>query len=112
MNATSPQGATPATTPHKAARRRRAMGLLIAATTTLLSLGLAGPAFAMTVPHVGEGTPGPAIPLATPTVKVISTGIATWQIALIAIGAALLGAAVVLLASRLRPARRAAAATA
>jgi hypothetical protein len=31
--------------------------------------------------------PGPAILLATPTVKVISTGIATWQIALIAIGA-------------------------
>jgi hypothetical protein len=112
MNATSPQGTTPATPARKATSRRRTLGILIAVTTSLLSLGLTGPAFAMTVPHAGEGTPGPAIPLATPTVKVISTGVSTWQVALIAIGTALLGAAAVLLASRLRTARWAAAASA
>jgi LPXTG-motif cell wall-anchored protein len=37
---------------------------------------------------------------------VISTGLASWQVALIAAGAALIGAAVVLLASRVRSARR------
>jgi hypothetical protein len=108
MTATSPQSASPATPARKATLRRRTVGFLIAATTSLLSLslGLTGPAFAMMVPPAGQGTPGPAIPLSTPTVKVISTGISAWQVGLIAIGAALLGAAAVLLASRLRPARR------
>jgi hypothetical protein len=74
MTATSPQSASPATPARKATLRRRTVGFLIAATTSLLSLGLTGPAFAMMVPPAGQGTPGPAIPLATPTVKVISTG--------------------------------------
>ncbi|HEY3981553.1 MAG TPA: hypothetical protein VGM79_30155 [Streptosporangiaceae bacterium] len=112
MNVTSPQGSTFETRARKATvRRRRITGFLIAATTSLLSLGLSGPAFAMMVPP-GGSTRGPSIPVAAPAVKVISTGVSTWQVALIAIGAALLGAAAVLLVSRLRPARRAAAASA
>ncbi len=51
----------------------------------------------MMVPPGGELRPRPVNPLATPTVKVISAGVATWQVALIAIGAALIGAAAVLL---------------
>jgi hypothetical protein len=84
----------------------RILGLAAAVIAGLLSLGLAAPAFAMTVPHVGEGTPGPAIPVAPPTIKVISTGLASWQVALIAAGAALLGAAIVLLGTRWQQARR------
>jgi hypothetical protein len=112
MNVTSPQGSTSETLARKATvRRRRIIGFLIAATASLLSLGLTGPAFAMTVAP-GGSTQGPSIPVAAPAVKVISTGVSTWQVALIAIGAALLGAAAVLLASRLRPAHRATAASA
>ena len=48
----------------------------------------------MTVAPGGGGTAVPAIPTAAATVSV---GVATWQVALIAAGAALLGAAVVLL---------------
>ena len=112
MNATSPQHSSiPTIVARKAvSRSRRAVGLVIAATVSLLRLGLTAPAFATIVPPGGGGTTGPAIPLATPTVKVINDGVATWQVALIAAGATLLGAAVVLLAARLRPARRAAAA--
>jgi hypothetical protein len=99
MNTTSPQYRTiPATLARKAAfRTRRAVGLVIAATVSLLSLGLTAPAFAMTVAPGGGGTGGLAVPPATATV---SAGLATWQVALIAAGAALLGAAVVLLARR------------
>jgi hypothetical protein len=105
MNTSSPQHRTiPATLARKAAfRTRRAVGLVITATVSLLSLGVGGPAFAMTVAPGGGGTGGLAIPPATATV---GAGLATWQVALIAAGAALLGAAVVLLAARLRPAHR------
>jgi hypothetical protein len=88
------------------------MGFVIAATVSLLSMGLTAPAFAMIVPPGGGGTANPANTLAAPTVKVISDGVATWQVALIAVGAALIGAVVVLLATRLRPAHQAAAAPA
>jgi hypothetical protein len=112
MNTTSPQhrtGSQPRTGPailaRKAAfRTRRAVGLVIAATVSLLSLGAGAPAFAMAVAPGGGAAAGSV--LATPTVQVISVGLATWQVALIAAGAALLGAAVVLLARRLRPAHR------
>jgi hypothetical protein len=111
MNTTSPQHRTgsqprtgPATQARKAAfRTRRAVGLVIAATVSVLSLGVGAPAFAMTVAPGGGATGRLAIPPATATVSV---GVATWQVALIAAGAALLGAAVVLLAARLRPAHR------
>ena len=112
MNTTSPQhrtGSQPRTGPATLARTavfrtRRAVGLVIAATVSLLGLGAGAPAFAMTVAPGGGAAAGSA--LATPTVRVISVGLATWQVALIAAGAALFGAAVVLLAARLRPARR------
>jgi hypothetical protein len=105
MNTTSPQPRTgPATLARKAAfRSRRAVGLVIAATVSLLSLAVSGPAFAMTVAPGGGGTGRLAIP---PAPASVSVGVATWQVALIAAGAALLGAAVVLLAPRLRPAHR------
>jgi hypothetical protein len=100
MNTSSLQPRTvPATLARKAAfHSRRAVGLVIAATVSLLSLGLTAPAFAMTVAPGGGPAAGSA--LAAPTVQVISVGLATWQVALIAAGAALLGAAVVLLARR------------
>jgi hypothetical protein len=106
MNTSSPQHRTiPAILARKAAfRTRRAVGLVIAATVSLLSLGAGAPAFAMTVASGGGAAAGSA--LAAPTVQVISVGLATWQVVLIAAGAALLGAAVVLLAARLRPAHR------
>ncbi len=111
MNTTSPQHRTgsqprtgPATLARKAAfRTRRAVGLVIAATVSLLSLGAGAPAFAMTVAPGGGGTGRLAIP---PAPASVSVGVATWQVALIAAGAALLGAAVALLARRLRPVRR------
>jgi hypothetical protein len=105
MNTTSPQPRTgPATVARKAtSRTRRAVGLVVAATVSLLSLGVGAPAFAMAVAPGGGATGRLAIPPATATV---SAGAATWQAALIAAGAALLGAAVVLLAARLRPTRR------
>ncbi|HEY2279761.1 MAG TPA: hypothetical protein VGI00_15485 [Streptosporangiaceae bacterium] len=106
MNTTSPQPrTTPATLAQQAAfGSRRAVGLVIAATVSLLSLGLTGSAFAMTVAPGGGAAAGSV--LATPTVRVINVGLATWQVALIAAGAALFGAAVALLAGRLRPAHR------
>jgi hypothetical protein len=83
-------------------RFRRAVGSVVAATASLMSFGVAGPsAFAMRVPP-GGGASGPV----PPTVKVISSGVTVWQVAVIAAGAALLGAAVALLSSRLRPGRR------
>ncbi|HEY2521384.1 MAG TPA: hypothetical protein VGJ19_14830 [Streptosporangiaceae bacterium] len=85
---------------------RRAVALVVAATAGLVSLGLATPAFAMHVPPGGEVGPGSGAPATGPALKVISTGLAAWQVALIAAGAALLGAAAVLLASRLRSGRR------
>jgi hypothetical protein len=111
MNATSPQHRTaPVLVALKAASgSRRAVGFVIAATVSLLSLGLTAPAFAMIVPPGGGRTADPANTLTTPTVKVISDGVATWQVALIAAGAALIGAVVVLLAARLRLSHRAAA---
>jgi hypothetical protein len=90
-------------------RFRRIAGIATAAIAGLLSLGLGAPAFAMIVPPPGEtGITNPVAPV----VKVVNTGVATWQVALIAAGAALAGAVVVLLATRLRPARRMAAAAA
>jgi hypothetical protein len=72
-----------------------------------LALAAAPAAFASLPPHGG----GPAGPLTT--VRVIATGgMPGWQIALIAVGAALLAATAAVLADRGRMARKAHATTA
>ncbi len=90
-------------------RIRRYAGILAALLGTLLVFGTGAPAFAM-IPGPG-GSYGPASP---PTVvrTVVVGGMPGWQIALIALGAALLAATVAVLADRARAARRPVIATA
>jgi hypothetical protein len=77
-------------------------GVVIAAAAGLAGFGLTGPAaFAMLVPPGGDATGS-----VTPAVAVTSSGVAEWLVALIAAGAALLGAVVVLLGHRWHLARR------
>ena len=103
MNTCAPPSATTPLARRVGRRFRRAVGLVVATTVGLVSLGLTGStAFAMLAPPDGAG-PADSV---TPTVKVISTGVETWQVALIAAAAALLGAAVALLASRRHEGRR------
>ena len=111
MNATSPQRSTsPATLARKAtARFPRAVRLVTAALAGLAAFGLTGSAAFASVPAPRGAAAVPTTSAVAPTVKVITTGVATWQVALIAAGAALLGAAVVLLSTWLRPGGRAAA---
>jgi hypothetical protein len=84
---------------------RRLAGVLAAVIAGLLaSAAAATAAFANPIP-VGDG--GPVAPVPATTVRVITTGgMAGWQITLIAIGAALLGAAVAVLLYRARATRR------
>jgi hypothetical protein len=56
----------------------------------------------------GGPTPSAQVP---PSVSAVSGGMAGWQIALIAVGAALVGAAAAVLLDRARAARRSASAT-
>jgi hypothetical protein len=85
-------------------RFRRRLRFAVAAVAGLLSLALGAPAFA-TIP--ADGGPGPSVAtVPVTTSKVINMGVAIWQVTLIAVGAALLGAAVILLVIRLRSARR------
>ena len=73
------------------------------------SAAAATAAFATPVP-VGDGGPIPVAPGPAGTVRVISTGgMAGWQVALIAAGAALVAATVAVFADRARTARRGAA---
>ncbi|HJY62166.1 MAG TPA: hypothetical protein VJ370_05760 [Streptosporangiaceae bacterium] len=90
------------------ARLRRAAAVLAAVTCGLLAWAAAVPAaFAQPKP-IGDGGTSPFTPVRPATVHVISTGgMAGWQITLIAIGAALAGAAAVLLIDRAWVARRA-----
>ena len=84
-------------------RTCRAAGLLAAAIAGLLAFGVTSPsAFAMIIPASPGGPAGPA---SAPVIRVISTGVGTWQVTLIAIGAALAGAAAAVAASRLRARR-------
>jgi hypothetical protein len=78
----------------------------------LASAAAATAAFANPVP-IGDGGPIPLAPVQAATVRVISTGgMAGWQVALIAVGAALAAAAAaVLLDRRLASHRRAATTT-
>jgi hypothetical protein len=67
----------------------------------------AAPAFAM-IPGAGGGPDGPASPAIPPAVvhTVVVGGTPGWQIALIAIGSALVAAAAAILADRARTRRR------
>jgi hypothetical protein len=89
-------------------RIRRIAGVLAGLALAWLGLAAAAPAaFAMVVPVPGgSGSVAPALPARTVTHTVVVGGMPGWQIALIAIGAALLTAALAVLADRARAARR------
>lgn len=112
------RGTRPRTAARKAgARLRRLAGILAAATCGLLaSAAIVPAAFAMVVPdpggQYGTAPVAPVAPVPAATVRVITAGgMAGWQIALIALGAALVAAAVAVLFDRALAARRAASAT-
>jgi hypothetical protein len=92
---------------------RRLAGVLAGLAGALVAFG-ATPAFA-SIPHPGPGDPGsgvapgdppPVFPAPIRTVTLVNGGMPGWQIILIAIGAALLGATVAVLLYRARAARR------
>jgi hypothetical protein len=73
----------------------------------------ATPAFARLVPDPGAGYVAPvSVPAQVQVRTVVAGGMPGWQIALIAVGAALLAAALAVLADRVLAGRRQAAATA
>jgi hypothetical protein len=83
---------------------RRALAVLAGLTATVLALG-ATPAFARLEPDPAAGYVAPvSVPAQARTIVV--GGTPGWQIALIAVGAALLAAAVAVLADRALAARR------
>jgi len=82
---------------------RRLAGTLAALTATLLATATAAPAaFALPQPPMGGGDATPPPPAQT----VVVGGMPGWQIALIAIGAALVAAAVAVFLDRARATRR------
>jgi hypothetical protein len=88
-------------------RIRRIASILAGLACTWLGLAVAAPAaFAMPLPPGGSGgdvtTPPPPVQVHT----VVVGGMTGWQIALIAIGAALLAATIAVLLDRARTARR------
>jgi hypothetical protein len=83
---------------------RRLAGALAALAAALLAAATAAPAaFARPVPPVGGG--GTVAP-PPPVQVVVASGMPSWQIALIALGAAILAAAVAVFLDRARTARR------
>ena len=97
------------------ARLRRLAAVLAAAACGLLASAAVVPAaFARPIPipgPVGQYEPIRVAPVSAPTVRVVTAGgMAGWQIALIALGAALLAAATAVLLDRALAARRAASA--
>jgi len=93
---------------------RRIAAVLAGLAAALLALGVT-PAFARVMPPEGGGSAPPApvpAPVRTVTHTVVVSGIPGWQIALIAVGAALLAAALAVLADRALAARRRTVATA
>ena len=87
-------------------RIRRTAGALAGLACACLVLAVAAPAaFAMTVPPFGDSgavtTPTPPVQVRT----VVVGGMAGWQIALIAVGAALVAATIAVLLDRARTAR-------
>jgi ABC-type branched-subunit amino acid transport system permease subunit len=83
---------------------RRLTGALATLATALLAAAMAAPAaFAEPVPPVGGG--GTVTPLPPPQI-VADGGMPGWQIALIAIGAAVVAAAIAVFLDRARAGRR------
>jgi MFS family permease len=91
--------------------RRLATVLAAVIAGLLASAAAATAAFAYPIP-IGDGGPVPVAPVPPATVRVITTGgMAGWQVALIAAGAALAAAAAAVLADRKLAGRRRATAT-
>jgi hypothetical protein len=86
-------------------RIRRIAAALAGLALAVLGLAAAPAAFAMVIPAAGGGATAPA---AVPVVNriVVAGGMPGWQITLIAVGAALIAAAVAVLADRARAAHR------
>lgn len=94
-------------------RLRRPAAVLAALTCALLaSTAVVPAAFARMLPDGGPPYgPVPAAPVPATTIRMVTAGgMAGWQIALIALGAALAAAAAAVLLDRVRAARRAASA--
>jgi hypothetical protein len=110
MFAPHPRGPQPRTTPRRASipLRRLAAVLAAAAFGLLASVATIPAAFATVIPDPGgQYRPAPAAPVPTSTTRLITAGgMAGWQIALIAVGAALLAATMAVLADRAWAARR------
>jgi ABC-type phosphate transport system permease subunit len=89
-------------------RRIRRRAAILAGTAAVLVTAGATPAFASLPPD--RGGPGakavPAAAAPVPVHTVVGGGMPGWQIALIAVGAALLAATLAVLAERARAARR------
>jgi len=96
--------------PHTAARLRRITAVLAIVAGGVLAWAAAVPAAsASIIPVPGDGPYGPA---AAPAVRVITTGgMPGWQIALIAVAAALVAATAAVFLDRVRASRRSASAT-
>jgi hypothetical protein len=108
------QGTHPRAAARTAGARLRHLAAVLAAVTCglLASAAVVPAAFALTPkpqPYLrGLYGPAPAVPVPASTIRVITTGgMAGWQIALIAAGAALVAAAASVLLDRARAARRA-----
>jgi hypothetical protein len=78
-------------------RIRRSLVVLAGLTGSLLALAGAAPAFAMILPPPG-GSDGSSAP--APVQVIVQGGMPGWQIALIALGAALVAAVAAVLAAR------------
>jgi hypothetical protein len=84
---------------------RRATGAIITATSSLFSLFLFAPsAFAFVARPVGDGSSAAVAPQTAPATShvVVSTGMAGWQVVLIAVATALLTAAIAVFVDRAR----------
>jgi hypothetical protein len=90
---------------HEPIRSIRRFAAALAGLATVLVAFSAGPGFALPVPPLGGGSAGtPVAPAQVHTV--VAGGMPGWQIALIAIGAALFAATVAVLLDRARGTRR------
>jgi hypothetical protein len=96
--------------PRAAARLRRLAAVLAALTCALLASAAIVPAASAMIRVPGPGCAYGGTPAAAPSV-VTAGGMAGWQITVIALGAALVAAAIAVLLDRALAARRAASAT-